>query len=607
VPALGALSPIRHLVVGGAAAAIGVASYTGVIGEPRTEHFDSKQVTVAPAGTNGLRVREVVDIDFGDQRRHGYERTIPTDFGVPTEITAASDTAPDTLDVDLIGLDARIRIGEPDVTITGQHRYVLEYTYPDTTVATGLIALDVIGTDETFTTDRFEVVVTGFELANLKCNVGHTGAVGGCELVDDGSTYRAVIEPLEPGDGITIGATIVGTRPVATVAPPPLPEKNPDRRAALAATTSALGVLTGGGIYAWARRRGRNEVFSGGAADAAYGIARALPPPPPGSATSLPAPAAPTRTRRRSGVRLVADQRLRDLATIEFVPPAGVDPWLGNVLLGEKFTNDTVSAWFSGAAAREYLTITKDGDSDVELAPGLRLAGAPPADRQLIDEMFGLKSSITLGTFSKSFASTWSKIQRQQRQATNASGYWKRPLGTISGGVAGAGTIGIFVLVIGGLIAFRAPARALEFVDHPAVAVGLAVAIPAILALLAYEKLLPARTAEGSALTLRTESFRRFLAASEGQHVEWAWKHGLLREYSAWAVALGEASTWENAMERSSIPPAEFATGPMIVYTSGGSFSRTHTAPSSSGGSGGGGFSGGSVGGGGGGGSSGSW
>ena len=579
--ALGSLSPIRHLVVGGAAAAIGVAAYTGVVGEPRTEQFDSKQVTVAPAGTNGLRVREVVDMDFGDQRRHGYERTIPTDFGVPSEVTAVSETAPDTIDVDLIGLDARIRIGDPNLTVTGQHRYVLDYTYPSTTVASGRIALDIIGTDETFTTDRFEVVVTGFELTNLQCNVGPADAVGGCELVDDGSVYRAVIEPLDPGDGITIGGTVVGSRPIATVEPPPLPEENPDRRAPLAATTSALGVLTGGGIYAWARRRGRNEVFSGGAADAAYGAS--------------------------SGVRLVADQELGDLATIEFVPPAGVDPWLGNVLLGEKFTNDTVSAWFSGAAARGYLTITKDDEGDVELSPGPRLTEAPPADRQLIEEMFRGKSAITLGKYSKSFASTWSKIQQQQRQVTNASGYWKRPIGTISGGVAGAGTIGIFVLIIGGLIIFRAPARALDFVDHPAVAIGLAVVIPVILALLAYEKLIPARTAEGSAVTLRTESFRRFLAASEGQHVEWAWKHGLLREYSAWAVALGEASTWERAMQRSSIPPVEFATGPMIVYTSGGSFSRSHTAPSSSGGSSGGGFSGGSVGGGGGGGSSGSW
>ena len=125
-----------------------------------------------------------------------------------------------------------------------------------------------------------------------------------------------------------------------------------------------------------------------------------------------------------------------------------------------------------------------------------------------------------------------------------------------------------------------------------------------------YRSLLPARSAAGSALALRTESFRRFLAASEGRHVEWAWKQGLLREYSAWAVALGAASTWERAMEASSVPPAELVTGPLLVYTMGPSFTQLHTAPSSSGGGGvgfGGGFSGGSVGGGGGGGSSGSW
>jgi len=132
-------------------------------------------------------------------------------------------------------------------------------------------------------------------------------------------------------------------------------------------------------------------------------------------------------------------------------------------------------------------------------------------------------------------------------------------------------------------------------------------AVPAVTAFAVYHSMLPARSADGSALALRTESFRRFLAASEGKHVEWAWKHGLLREYSAWAVALGEASTWQKAMQQSSVPPAELTSGPLIVYTSGSSFSRTHTAPSSSGSSGGGGFSGGSSGGGGGGGSSGSW
>ena len=121
-----------------------------------------------------------------------------------------------------------------------------------------------------------------------------------------------------------------------------------------------------------------------------------------------------------------------------------------------------------------------------------------------------------------------------------------------------------------------------------------------------YRSLLPSRSAPGSALALRTESFRRFLQASEGRHVEWAWSHGLLREYSAWAVALGTADAWQRAMERSSVPPAELTVGPLLVYSMAPGFSSGHTAAVSSRRrrGGGGGFSGG-VGGGGGGGSSG--
>ena len=84
-----------------------------------------------------------------------------------------------------------------------------------------------------------------------------------------------------------------------------------------------------------------------------------------------------------------------------------------------------------------------------------------------------------------------------------------------------------------------------------------------------YRTLLPVRSATGSALALRTESFRRFLAASEGRHVEWAWKQGLLREYSAWAVALGAATAWERALAASSVPPVEYASGPLLVYSMG--------------------------------------
>ena len=59
----------------------------------RPEHFDAKQVTVWPDGADGVRSREVVDIDFGIHERRGYQRIVPNDFGEPTDVSASSATA----------------------------------------------------------------------------------------------------------------------------------------------------------------------------------------------------------------------------------------------------------------------------------------------------------------------------------------------------------------------------------------------------------------------------------------------------------------------------------------------------------------------------------
>jgi len=56
------------------------------------------------------------------------------------------------------------------------------------------------------------------------------------------------------------------------------------------------------------------------------------------------------------------------------------------------------------------------------------------------------------------------------------------------------------------------------------------------------------RTPEGSARWLQVESFRRFLHESEAQHVEYAAERGLLRQYTAWAVALDETEAWTDAV-----------------------------------------------------------
>ena len=116
-----------------------------------------------------------------------------------------------------------------------------------------------------------------------------------------------------------------------------------------------------------------------------------------------------------------------------------------------------------------------------------------------------------------------------------------------------------------------------------AVAIAGGIAVVTLLAMALYWYLLRSRSALGSGLAIRTESFRRFLHASEGQHVDWAWQHGVLREYSAWAVALGAADAWRKAIAASHVPPTAVYVGsnPLVVHSMMSSLASTHTAPSS--------------------------
>jgi uncharacterized membrane protein YgcG len=586
----------RFVAVGVAVALmVGLAAFGLVGAGNRAERFDAKQVLVQPIGDDGVRIREVVDQDFGSNERRGYQRIIPNDFGVPTDVVAFSPDAPD--DVSVVALspfETRIRIGDPDTTITGQHRYVLEYTLPEARISTGELALDVIGTIEELETGRFEVLVTGMELDGPLCNVGSAGTTGGCSLGRDASApqplYRTVIEPLRPGEGITIGGTIRALTPPVAVEIPAIPERREDNRLLAALLMIPIGVIGPAIAFVRMRKSGSNVVFAGGAAQAAYGQL-----PAPGADGTVPAAA----------TVLVADDKMDDLATIEFVPPKGLRPWEGRALLTERVDQGTVAAWFSDMIAREALLIDDSGKKPV-LGLGPAWSTLEYAERQHLQALFSGRDEITLGKYDPRMATLWQAIAADQRERVKTSGWWTR-LPAVGTGGAG-GVIGAAVLIV--VIAFGGGGLLISglslFASLPA-ALLLGVIVPTVVSLVAFSGMSPARSATGSALALRTESFRRFLDKSEGQHVEWAWKNGVLREYSAWAAALDEAEAWNRALERANVPEAarHSMSQPLLLGAIGSSLVSSRTAPSSS--SGGGGGGGGSVGGGGGGGSSGSW
>jgi len=601
---LGKFGSFRHFVVGTVVAGAGLLGATGVIGGGHhDEVIDHWQVVISPAGGEGLRIRETFDQDFGTSDRRGPERTIPNDFGVVTDVTASSPDAPDDLNVENFGSYTRIRVGDPDTTLNGQHRYVIEYTLPAANLSSGLLAVDALGDDYRIDMTEAEVIINGFELSNPECFFGPFGSTDPCTIETVGEMvgtrmYRATIAPLPAGSGITVRGVIEGGGEAPAVPLPPIPERRDEPNNGLVGLGLAgLGAAVAAPIYVSSRRKGRNEVFAGGAADAAFG--------------ELPAPGSMSSPDSGRTTVLVVDDKLADLATIEFVPPPGIEPWEAAVLLSERIDDSTTQAYVSGLVGKEILVVEESG-KNLSIGSGPKRSTAAAGEAAVANAILALGDPYTTGKYDPEFAAAWASISTQQRERIASSRWWKRggPGGGLSGGAA-AGYGGLFgIVVIGavGLVAMSGSVgSAFGALDRLPLAAIVVALVSALVALGAYSSMLPARSAQGSALALRTESFRRFLHASEGQHVEWAWNNNLLREYSAWAVALGEAEAWSKALERANIPePARLSATPLIIYSAASSINSSRTAPSSSGSSGGGG-GGGFSGGGGGGGGGGSW
>jgi uncharacterized membrane protein len=230
-----------------------------------------------------------------------------------------------------------------------------------------------------------------------------------------------------------------------------------------------------------------------------------------------------------------------------------------------------------------------------------------PSAAPVLNAMFGDRDEISLGRYDKEFASGWSRLGTDLEQWADTSGLWdpagdRRRTAVRILGIVGA-IVGLAVAVISAALGATRGSGWLVGVAIGALVGGAGLAA----AVRAWE--LRVRTPKGSGLWLRVESFRRFLASSEAYHVEQAAARGVLREYTAWAVAVGEVDRWRRAMEAATnIPQANIGSALALAYVASSLSSATasaSTAPSSSGG-GGGGFSGG-VGGGGGGGGGGSW
>lgn len=568
---------VAALVTGGATA-IG-----GAVGDQ--ERIPQMWVGVALDEGAPAQVVEVIDWDFGLAiDKHGIIRDIPG-LGSDLPVSVRSDSAPDGIaeksTVSTGGqLGTRLRIGDPDVNVSGRHRYRIDYAHTGLVRADDVLAWDAVGTGWPVPIGEVEVhVVAPWRFTDLTCAAGGAGSDDPCtiEQVAPGHLV-ATVSDLSAHEGVTVTAGRGAPIDAAPTLPAPPTTVPPDPGAgivlpAAVAVVAALGA--GATTSRLVRRAGRERVRAGGATDAAWAA--------PGGAD----------------VALVDAEELADMATTDFAPPEGITPALGGVVLAESVRDEHRVAWLIQAAVDGDLELEEEGRKGAILR---RTEQRSPATAPVLDAMFGGRHEVELGEYDPTFARGWTELKGELSAWSRSHALWdpmadqRKTAVRALGGLAGV--VGALAAAFGGAMVNRHGAHWLPLVVVGALGAGAGLAA----AIRGWE--LRVRTPEGSALWLRIESFRRFLAGSEAFHAEEAAKRGVLREYTAWAVAVGEIDRWARAVGAAGSIPQEAGLGYVHVAPALMSSSRASaTAPSSSGGGGGGG----SVGGGGGGGGGGSW
>jgi hypothetical protein len=564
-------------------------------------------------GFNGsLHVHERINYDFGLTPHHGIFRDIPEmvryddtyDRRYPINnvtVTATGASAETKVEHDS-GL-LRIRIGDPDATVTGAHIYTIDY---DVGGAVDRFAQPFDHTELNWnaTGDEWEVPIDRVVVrvsapvapTQTTCFSGTYGSSLPCSsntVASTTATFRQ--RDLSPEQGVTV---VLAYPPGDVRSNGPILHERPSLRRAFAATPLSLSlagalllvVLLGIGRVYWARGRDRRYV----------GQVPGLTPAPGQPVVEEPVPLF-------EGVP----------AVLEFQPPDGIRPGQCGTLLDESADTLDVTATIIDLAARGHLRIEELPHEHFWQHRDWRLTRLdPPAgeslqpyETRLLDGIFGVASAVQLSGLRNRFYRDLSVVRGQLYDTAIAAGWFRRRPDDVR-----AQWKGIAI----GVIAAGAGLTYLLYRSTHLALVGLPVILGGV-TLLAMRGMMPARTAGGAAMLSRVRGFRRYIETAEAEQLRAEERAEVFTRYLGYAIVFGLAEKWASVFEQLAAsdpsigsavgwyagPPGwniGYLTGSVSQFATaaGGTFASQPSGTGSSG-FGGGGFSGGGGGGGGGG------
>ena len=603
---------------------------------PAVERIHTYDVAIAIERDGRILVVERIDYDFGGAHKHGIFRDIPVRlryddtydriYDVEVVSVRGSPGTPAQYELEEVeGGILRIRIGDPDRTITGRHGYTITYRVRGALNAFGdhdELYWNAIGSQWAVPIDGATVGVTApAKLTRIACFAGPEGSSLACRSSRrKGNTATFGHAQLFPYTAVTV---VVGLPKGAVPQPRPILEERWSLGRAFEMTpmkTAAAGLLLLGlllGIVRLLWVAGRDRRAVGSPVDVSYG----------------------TTAGGEQQVPLME----RSAHPVEYVPPDRVRPGQLGTLLDERANPLDVTATIVDLAVRGYLRIEEIPKRWLFGKPDWRLLKLNEPDENLLryerillnglfseadeteDQLEELEevgdippppdappssepvlATVKVSSLKKRFVQRLKDVQDALYDDAVKNGWFAGRPDKVRETWA---TRGWLLAIVGGGLTWLAAAKTrLGLLPVPLVIAGLLLIVVA--------KWMPRRTAKGTGLVRRVNGFRTYIETAEVEEARFAEAQSLFSQYLPYAIVFGATERWARAFGKLGDQPPQT---PWYVgsrpFTVGGfgssidSFTVTAagTIASTPGGSGGSGFSGGGAGGGGGGGGGGSW
>lgn len=493
--------------------------------------------------SNGqVNIVETINVDFGSLQKHGIFRDIPFAYtasdGAKTYtevvVTRVRDGAGQVpYEVFTTGDFVRVKIGDPDKTITGEQSYRIEYT------ATGVLRSfdshdelfwNVTGSNWPVPISEVSASVTlpSEAITKITCFQGTLGSNEACtskKLNDKVATFFSK-GSLGPKEGLTVvvGYTS-GLVPITTVAPP----ENPfDNLFSLQSIAISLVTIAAGGalvFFLW-WRRGRD-----------YWVKQRFADDP----------------NAKHEIRPVG---AHETVVVEYTPPENLRPAEVGTLIDEKAHTADVTATIIDLATRGFLKIKElekkwlFGSVDYELTKIQKDTNSlVDYERELLDRIFDEGDKVKLSDLKTKFYKDLKKVKEElYKEMINKKFFYENPESVRRKYMFFGLGVGIF----GGVLLFIGMFLPIILLIPFAVSVGLTGVM-----LLIFSNFMPRKTAHGREMFRRIKGYELFVSKAEKYRQQFFERKNLFNEVLPYAIVFGATEKFAKAFKDIGIEPRQ--------------------------------------------------